>query len=111
MSADGLTFLPPRLPGCGTIWVCRPGTTVIDLGAGTGKFTRLLVETGATVTAVEPVAAMLEQLSRDLPGVTALPGDAQHIPLAGCLRRRRRLRPGLSLVRHGRSRWRRFAAC
>jgi ubiquinone/menaquinone biosynthesis C-methylase UbiE len=58
-----------------------PGRTAIDLGAGTGKFTRLLVDTGATVIAIEPVAAMLERLTQDLPGVTALQGVAQRIPL------------------------------
>src|SRR4051812_24312774 len=58
-----------------------PGKTVIDLGAGTGKFTRLLIETGAVVIAVEPSATMLERLARDLPGVAALRGTAQAIPL------------------------------
>jgi len=58
-----------------------PGKTVIDLGAGTGKFTRLLTQTGAGVIAVEPVAAMLERLQRGLPSVKAVPGTAQHIPL------------------------------
>jgi SAM-dependent methyltransferase len=76
----------PDFPPAALAWLredlgLQPGKTVIDLGAGTGKFTRLLVETGATVTAVDPVAAMLNRLVRDLPGVTALPGDAQHIPL------------------------------
>jgi SAM-dependent methyltransferase len=59
-----------------------PGRKAIDLGAGTGKFTRLLVESGAEVTAVEPVAAMRERLARDLPSVNALDGTAQRIPLS-----------------------------
>lgn len=59
-----------------------PDGTVVDLGAGTGKFTPRLVATGARVIAVEPVAAMLAKLSSALPGVTALEGTATAIPLA-----------------------------
>ncbi|MEE9101279.1 class I SAM-dependent methyltransferase [Pseudomonas nitroreducens] len=63
-----------------------PGKEVVDLGAGTGKFTALLQRTGAQVTAIEPVAAMREQLSATLPAVRALNGTAQAIPLvAGSL--------------------------
>ena len=46
-----------------------PGTTVVDLGAGTGKLTRLLVPTGARVVAVEPLAGMRAELGRTVPGV------------------------------------------
>ena len=35
-----------------------PGKSVIDLGSGTGKFSTLLVQSGARVLAVEPVATM-----------------------------------------------------
>ncbi|GJD61134.1 class I SAM-dependent methyltransferase [Methylobacterium frigidaeris] len=59
-----------------------PGRTVADLGAGTGKFTRLLAATGADVTAIEPVDAMRAQLAASLPGVTARPGSAEAMPLA-----------------------------
>jgi SAM-dependent methyltransferase len=58
-----------------------PGTTVVDLGAGTGKLTRLLVPTGARVVAVEPLAGMRAELARAAPGVEILEGTAQAIPL------------------------------
>jgi SAM-dependent methyltransferase len=54
---------------------------VLDLGAGTGKLTATLVALGADVTAVEPDPAMLAELRRLLPGVRALPGSAEAIPL------------------------------
>lgn len=59
-----------------------PGRRAADLGAGTGKFTRLIAATGADVTAVEPVAAMRDALAASLPGVTALAGSAEAMPLA-----------------------------
>ena len=58
-----------------------PGRRAVDLGAGTGKFTRRLLETGADVVAVEPVAAMRERLVEQAPGVPALDGTAQSMPL------------------------------
>jgi SAM-dependent methyltransferase len=56
----------------------RPGRTVLDLAAGTGKLTRLLIPTGANVIAVEPMREMRERLT----GVVALAGTAERIPLA-----------------------------
>ncbi|MHB8466010.1 MAG: class I SAM-dependent methyltransferase [Acidimicrobiales bacterium] len=54
-----------------------PGRTVVDVAAGTGKLTRLLVPSGATVVAVEPVAEMRAVLEREVPLATALEGTAE----------------------------------
>jgi SAM-dependent methyltransferase len=59
----------------------RPGRTVLDLAAGTGKLTRLLVPSGANVIAVEPVPEMRRELERQVRGVAALGGTAEQIPL------------------------------
>lgn len=59
----------------------RSPVRVLDLGAGTGKLTETLVRLGAEVTAVEPDPAMLAQLHRILPGLRALSGSAEDIPL------------------------------
>ena len=58
-----------------------PGTRVLDLGAGTGKLTGTLVALGVDVVAVEPDTAMLTELRHALPGVRALSGCAEAIPL------------------------------
>ncbi len=55
--------------------------TVVDLGAGTGKFTRRLLATGANIIAVEPVSQMLAQLTLILPDVAARSGTAENIPV------------------------------
>ena len=59
-----------------------PAARVLDLAAGTGKLTRLLVEGGAEVVAIEPVAAMRAALGHAVPGVSVLDGAAESIPLA-----------------------------
>lgn len=59
-----------------------PGRRVCDLAAGTGKLTGLLVDTGAEVVAVEPVAGMRLRLAEALSEVTVLDGTAEAIPLA-----------------------------
>ena len=59
----------------------RPGSRVLDLGAGTGKLTRQLVRRGLDVVAVEPGDEMRGVLQRVLPDVEALAGTAESIPL------------------------------
>jgi SAM-dependent methyltransferase len=67
-------------------WCLAPVTDaqplrVADLGAGTGILTRALADLGAVVVAVEPDPKMLAELRRQLPGVRALAGGAEAIPL------------------------------
>ncbi|HEX9122590.1 MAG TPA: class I SAM-dependent methyltransferase [Actinomycetota bacterium] len=59
----------------------RPGTTLVDVGAGTGKLVRMLQHTGAGLIAVEPVDAMRAELRARSPSVRALAGTAEAIPL------------------------------
>jgi SAM-dependent methyltransferase len=55
--------------------------TVLDLAAGTGKLTELLAGLADDVVAVEPVDGMRRVLAARLPGVRALAGTAEAIPL------------------------------
>jgi SAM-dependent methyltransferase len=59
-----------------------PGARVLDLGAGTGKLTTVLLNAGVDVTAVEPDPEMLAELGRRLPDVRALQGSAEAVPVA-----------------------------
>jgi SAM-dependent methyltransferase len=55
---------------------------VVDVGAGTGKLTRSLAALGHRVTAVEPLDEMRAELEAVLPGVRAVKGSAEAIPLS-----------------------------
>jgi SAM-dependent methyltransferase len=67
--ADAYERARPSYPPDAVDWLVdalgiTTGRVVADVAAGTGKFTRLLVPTGATIVAVEPVAAMRARLPR-----------------------------------------------
>ncbi|MGW2250100.1 class I SAM-dependent methyltransferase [Kitasatospora sp. NPDC001660] len=61
--------------------VPREARRVLDLGAGTGKLTRLLVDAGLDVVAVEPDEAMRDQLAAAVPKAAVRAGSAERIPL------------------------------
>jgi ubiquinone/menaquinone biosynthesis C-methylase UbiE len=76
----------PTYPVEAIDWICEAvplyaGDLVVDLAAGTGKLTRLLVERGLDVVAVEPVAGMRTVLADRVPQARAVEGTAEAIPL------------------------------
>lgn len=75
-------YPPEALAWIADVLELDDGRTVLDLGAGTGKLTRQLLETGARVIAVEPGDAMRAELVRAVPGIEALRGSAEEIPLS-----------------------------
>ena len=81
-AADSYQRGRPEYPQSVVEWlVPRRAKTVLDLGAGTGKLTRALVEAGLKVTAVEPSAGMRAQLAAAVPKAVVLAGTAEAIPL------------------------------
>ncbi|MFF0752837.1 class I SAM-dependent methyltransferase [Streptomyces sp. NPDC004267] len=70
-----------------------PGSRVLDLGAGTGKLTAVLVAMGAEVVSVEPDPAMLAEMSgnaaigpRDTPAAWRAETARMHLPKTGAPR-------------------------
>ncbi|HEX9775661.1 MAG TPA: class I SAM-dependent methyltransferase [Actinomycetota bacterium] len=59
------------------------GHRVLELGAGTGTFTRALLERGVTVAALEPVRQMRAILAGRSPGVEIMEGSAESIGSPG----------------------------
>src|SRR6476620_5699880 len=50
-----------------TAYAGRPVRTALEIGAGTGKATRLFAQRGVEVTATEPDGAMLAELRKHVP--------------------------------------------
>jgi SAM-dependent methyltransferase len=78
----------PEYPAAAVDWLvaqlglaARPGARVLDIGAGTGKLTRRLLERGLRVIAVEPVAGMRAMLERTAPPADVRAGQAEALPL------------------------------
>ena len=75
----------PSYPPEAVAWIVenlriRPGRVVVDLAAGTGKLTRLLLPAGASLVAVDPVVGMRDVLRRVLPTVPVAAATAEALP-------------------------------
>jgi SAM-dependent methyltransferase len=85
--ADAYERARPSYPSDAVAWFVEhlrlaPGATVVDLAAGTGKFTRLLTPSGAQLIAVEPVEGMARVLRSTVPGVPLASSTAEALPFA-----------------------------
>ena len=79
-AADVYERARPGYPADAVAWLLRDRPrAVLDLGAGTGKLTRLLAVD--TVYAVDPSERMLQQLRAAVPTADARLGTAESIPL------------------------------
>ncbi|HUP84077.1 MAG TPA: class I SAM-dependent methyltransferase [Acidimicrobiales bacterium] len=56
-------------------------TRVVDIGAGTGKFTAFVLDHTADIVAVEPVAAMRAAFSARFPDIPVIDGTAEDLGL------------------------------
>ncbi|TWX37060.1 class I SAM-dependent methyltransferase [Frigoribacterium sp. ACAM 257] len=72
----------PSYPAEAVEWLLPLGARhVVDLGAGTGKLTRVLLPRVEQVTAVEPSEGMRATLERAVPDAASLAGSAESMPL------------------------------
>jgi SAM-dependent methyltransferase len=86
-AADVYARARPSYPAAAVDWLVeqlelRRGGELVEVGAGTGTFTALLVERGFRVVAVEPVAAMRQGLSELGDAVRVVDAVAQALPFA-----------------------------
>ena len=77
----------PEYPSEAVAWMLEPvrggdhAPRVADVGAGTGKLTRVVAALSAEVVAIEPDAEMLAVLHDAVPGVPTFSGTAEALPL------------------------------
>ena len=74
-------YRPGPLPAAVEWFLPSPVSLVVDLGAGTGALTRLLTGRAEEVVAVEPDDRMRAVLTDQVPGVRAVQGYGESIPL------------------------------
>jgi SAM-dependent methyltransferase len=71
----------PGYPAQAVEWMLPPQARLVaDVGAGTGKFSALLAESGRTVTAVDPDEQMLASLHERYPQIETRVGRGESLP-------------------------------
>src|SRR3546814_20397262 len=86
-AADTYEAGRPSYPAEAVAWMLEPvreagrALRAADVGAGTGKLTRVIVESGAEVIAIDPDLGMLESRRANVVGVPTLVGSAERLPL------------------------------
>ncbi|HEX2892391.1 MAG TPA: class I SAM-dependent methyltransferase [Marmoricola sp.] len=72
----------PSYPADAVAWLVGSGRArVLELGAGTGKLTELLVAAGHDVVATDPLPEMLARLRARVPAARAVVASAERIPV------------------------------
>jgi ubiquinone/menaquinone biosynthesis C-methylase UbiE len=82
VAADYERFRPGPPVAAVDWWLPEPVHRVVDLGAGTGALTRLLLDRAVEVVAVEPDDRMRAVLQERVPRALARAGRAESIGLA-----------------------------
>lgn len=81
--ADVYDRARPSYPAEAVPWLIgNHAATVVELGAGTGKLTELLVAAGHDVIATDPLPEMLARLRERVPGARTAVASAERIPVA-----------------------------
>ena len=81
--ADIYDRVRPSYPLEAAEWMTgRLASTVVELGAGTGKFTDRLVELGHDVLATDPLEEMLAHLRERHPDLRVAQAPAEAVPVA-----------------------------
>ncbi|MGV2983165.1 class I SAM-dependent methyltransferase [Microbacterium sp. AGC85] len=85
-AADHYEAARPEYPFDAVAWMLENlphgSRRIADIGAGTGKLTRVLVAApDAEVVAIDPDPVMLAKLRESVPGVPTFTGTAEHLPL------------------------------
>lgn len=86
-AADTYDAGRPDYPSEAVAWMLQPAAAegrsirVADVGAGTGKLTRVAVELGAEVVAIDPDPDMLAVLHQRVQAVPTFLGSAESLPL------------------------------
>ncbi|MCW2781178.1 MAG: class SAM-dependent methyltransferase [Marmoricola sp.] len=80
--ADAYDRARPSYPPEAAQWLTGSGRSVVlELGAGTGKMTSVLLGLGHTVIASDPLPQMLGHVGRNAPEAHRVVATAEHIPL------------------------------